>query len=394
MRAIALVTIVLFLTLLGGSASMADTTVSPQAALARLFTSSHVDADWFAQSFLEQVPAASVQAIVSQLITQLGAFKSITPEGSKYRVLFEHGDDLASIVLDSSGRISGLFFESPQPYAASFQAALDAFKDLPGKVSVYVTDNDALRASLSADSPLAVGSTFKLAVLNALARAVHAGTTSWQTVVKLDARRKSLPSGVLQTWPADAPLTVYTYAALMISQSDNTAADAMLLLSGRSNVERYGPRNRPFLTTREAFILKDPKNADLLSRYRAANSSQRLKLLSEVDALPLPDPGIFGGGPLDTDIEWFFTTHELCGLMKTVQQLPFMSINPGVANPSDWTRVAYKGGSEPGVLNLTTWLVSKNGSTHCVSATWNDDKPVDDLKFYGLYKSLIYTLKT
>jgi beta-lactamase class A len=371
---------------------LADTAQSAKVALEQLFTSQHVQADWFAASFLEQVPASQVETIVGQLKTQLGAFKSITPEGSKYRVNFEHGDDLASIVLDPSGHISGLFFEAPLVYAASFESALDAFKELPGKVSVYVVANDKQRAALAAQTPLAVGSTFKLAALNAVVAVVVARATSWSAVIKLDSRRRSLPSGVLQTWPNGAPLTVYSYAALMISQSDNTAADAMLELAGRAAVERFGPRNRPFLTTREAFVLKDPHNAALLSRYRAGTVSQRRQLLGQIDALPLPDAAMFSGAPQDTDIEWFFTTSELCALITKVEHVPFMSINPGVAEPADCARVAYKGGSEPGVLNLTTWLAAKNGSTYCVSATWNDDKALDDLKFFGLYKSLLSTL--
>jgi hypothetical protein len=47
----------------------------------------------------------------------------------------------------------------------------------------------------------------------------------------------------------------------MISVSDNTAADALLSIAGRENVEKFAPRNRPFLSTREAFILKAVPNA-------------------------------------------------------------------------------------------------------------------------------------
>ena len=36
------------------------------------------------------------------------------------------------------------------------------------------------------------------------------------------------------------------------------------------------------------------------------------------------------------------------------------------------TTVAYKGGSEIGVLNLTTQVTGKDGSTYCVAFTWND----------------------
>ena len=215
----------------------------------------------------------------------------------------------------------------------------------------------------------------------------------WESIIRLQERNKSLPSGELQNWPDGSPVDVFSLAAIMISESDNTAADTLLAYVGRRSVEAFAPRDRPFLSTRDAFILKDPNRADMLKRYRAADKSERRSLLKQIDALPLPDVSIFSGDPLATDVEWFFSTRELCDLMRSVEVLPLMSINPGVAEASDWKRVAYKGGSEPGVLNLTTWLVAKNGKNYCVSATWNNDKPLDETKFFGLYKSLLANLQ-
>lgn len=394
MRRVALAVGVALLVAFAHGRAVASPTLTPKDALARLFTAAHIDSSWFAQSFLDQVSAAQVETIVGQLKSQLGAFQSLEAQRSKFRVVFARGDDMASIVLDDKGQITGLFFEVPQPRASSFQGALDAFKDLQGRVSVTVLENGSERAAVSRDLVLGVGSAFKLAVLNALKGRIDAGQTSWQSIIRLQARNKSLPSGELQNWPDGSPLDVFSLAASMISQSDNTAADTLLDYVGRRNVEAFAPRDRPFLSTREAFILKDPNRADLLKRYRAANESERRNLLKQIDALPLPDASIFSGGPLATDVEWFFSTRELCGLMRNVEALPLMSINPGVAEASDWKRVAYKGGSEPGVLNLTTWLVAKSGKTYCVSATWNDDRPLEETKFFGLYKSLLANLQT
>jgi hypothetical protein len=56
--------------------------------------------------------------------------------------------------------------------------------------------------------------------------------------------------------------------------------------------------------------------------------------------------------------------------------------------------VAYKGGSEPGVLNLTTWLLARDGRPFCVSATWNNPQArLDESQFFLLYTSLLNTLK-
>jgi hypothetical protein len=48
-----------------------------------------------------------------------------------------------------------------------------------------------------------------------------------------------------------------------------------------------------------------------------------------------------------------------------------MTINPGIPSPG-WKRIAYKGGSDAGVLNLTSYVTAPDGTSYCVSATWND----------------------
>jgi len=180
----------------------------------------------------------------------------------------------------------------------------------------------------------------------------------------------------------------------MISISDNTAADALLSIAGRENVEAVAARNRPFLSTREAFILKDPANEALLVRYRAADSAGRRALLPQIDKLRLPDVAIFAQGkPLATDIEWFFTSGELCTLIDGVRGLGAMQINPGLASKKEWRQVAYKGGSEPGVLNFTTALTAQNGRHYCVAATWNSEGVVDENKFAKLYTGVLASLE-
>ena len=239
---------------------------------------------------------------------------------------------------------------------------------------------------------LAVGSAFKLAVLAALQDQVAQGLRQWDEVVALDPAWKSLPTGILQTWPDGAPLTLHTLAALMISQSDNTATDALIHLVGREAVEAYSPRNKPFLTTREAFVLKE--NEALLAQYRQAGERGRRALLGRLASEPLPSTEIFATGPRALDVEWFMTATELCTLMARVQGLPLMSINPGVADPEAWARAAFKGGSEPGVINLTTGLVRADGSRLCVVATWNTETPPAGMEsqFISLYSRLLAAL--
>src|SRR5690606_19908040 len=177
--------------------------------------------------------------------------------------------------------------------------------------------------------------------------------------------------------PAGTPVTLASLANLAMSISDNTATDALIALTGRDAVEAVSPRNTPFLTTREMFTLKSENNADLRRRWSAADAASRQRLLPEIAGLPLPDPGELSSVPT-IDIEWFMSAAELCALLDDTAALPALRINPGLARPSDWTEIAYKGGSEPGVLSFATRLAGEDGAAHCVVATWNDDAALDD----------------
>lgn len=372
----------------------AQAPLTPKAALERLFTEQPAKAEWFAPVFLQQVPLAQVEAILQQLLGGLGRYEGVEPDGPNFRVNFERGVVPAQISLDAQGRIQGLFFRPPQPKTAlTSEQLLAEYRKLPGQVSVLVLEGTQERLGLNTDSVLAVGSSFKLAVLEALRQQIEAGQRRWGDTVPLRPEWKSLPSGTLQNLPDGTSLSLEQYATQMISISDNTATDALINIVGRAEVEKLTPRNRPFLTTREAFVLKNPQNREWLERYRA-NPAERAALLPQLARLPLPDVSVFAGGPVAVDVEWFFSTRELCALMGRVQALPLMSLNPGLANPADWQRVAYKGGSEPGVLNLTTWLTAKDGRQYCVSATWNNPQArLDENQFFLLYTSLLNSLK-
>jgi beta-lactamase class A len=375
-------------------ASALAQTLEPQQALERLFTLRPAKAEWFAPTFLSQVSPAQIDQIIGQLEAQLGKYRSVRPEGQDFVVELEKGLLPTKIALDPQGRIAGLLFQAPRPKVNSLEDALAGFRSLPGKVSVLVLENGQPRALLNPDEPLAVGSAFKLAVLAALKAEIDAGKRKWSDVVELRPEWKSLPSGVLHSWPDGSPLTLHTLAAEMISISDNTATDALISTLGREPMEVLSPRNRPFLTTKEAFILKNPANKALLERYLKGDAVARRALLPELKSAPLPTESDFAGGPVALEVEWFFSVRELCGLMERVQSLPLMSINPGVASPADWARAAFKGGSEPGVLNLTTGLEGKNGKRYCVCATWNNPQAaLDQTQLVALYSGILEALK-
>ena len=364
-------------------------TVTPETVLSRLFTEPELTSNWFADSFLAQISLAQIEQILTGITSSLGPYQSVEAAGDRYLLTFERGVVPTRLVLNGSGQITGLLFETPQLTDVSLTELTQQFAELPGEASLLVVKDGMALTAHNADQPLAVGSAFKLLILQVLQQQIQAGTHAWDDVMPLQAELRSLPSGRLQDWPAATPMTLQTLATMMISESDNTATDHLLALVGRDAVEALTPHNRPFLSTRQAFILKDPQNQALLQRYRRSSERERRGVLNAIAPLPLPAVSIFNEGPIALDIEWFFSTRSLCSTIATVADLPLMQVNPGLVDPANWQQVAFKGGSEPGVENFTTELVDADGHRYCVSATWNNPDGIDEIEFSTLYRSVI-----
>ncbi len=367
--------------------------LTPQQALERFFTTPAVQADWFAPPFLQHISVSQIEGVLSQVTQNLGDYQSVATTETGFEIRFEQGTVPAQIQLNGNGQIISLFFQ-PAVTPISPEEAASAMQSAPYPTSLLILKNGTEQANVNADEPLAVGSAFKLAVLATLQEQIRAEDRSWDTVIELKPEWKSLPSGILQDWSAGSVLTLETLATLMISISDNTATDALINIVGRDNIEALTPHNQPFLTTREFFTLKNPANADWLERYRQGDLEAQRQVLTEVPNLPPPDASVFAGNPVSIDIEWFFTGRELCQLIEQVAPLSAMRVNPGVANPADWQQIAFKGGSEPGVLNLTTWLVDEAGDTYCITTTWNNpDQALDETALSQFHQSAIAGLK-
>lgn len=229
----------------------------------------------------------------------------------------------------------------------------------------------------------------------------------------LEPEAVSLPSGILQNWPPGSPLTLYTLAALMISQSDNTAADQLLRTLGRYQVEKILPamghsdpmRNVPFLSTVEMFKLKGGPEAGKL--YLAKDPhTRRVYLESEISRqshrhlAPLTRPSYIDR------IEWFASAADLCQAMNwirkqtetgpTAMARDILAINSGlVVSKKPWHYIGYKGGSETGVLNVTFLLQAEAGDWYAFAASWNNEtQPLDESKFFSLTERIIQLIQT
>jgi beta-lactamase class A len=368
----------------------------------------------FSPSFLAHIPAAQLQAVTQQLTAAHGALQrveSVEPVSTdRARIAFamERAIVRMEMALDAEAphRISGLVVSGVEPRGGDSAASvITELRALPGQVNFAIARLDGpqptLLNSIEPDRPLALGSAFKLVILAELSRQVQAGQHRWNEVVPLD--RHSLPSGMLQQWPLGSPLTLHSLASLMISISDNTATDVLLHLAGRENVERMmtrigmqsAARNRPFLSTMEAFQLKS-EDAQNLARWTSGDEAARRAWLreryerggSEVDVSRLMgDPHA-----IDT-VEWFASANDLVRVMDWLRRngddttRAIMAINPGLGRQvaGEFGYMGFKGGSEPGVINLTFLIRNNAGTWHVVTAGWNNPAaPVDEAKFVGL----------
>ncbi len=196
----------------------------------------------------------------------------------------------------------------------------------------------------------------------------------------------------MHSWPDGSPVTLHTLAAMMISISDNTATDMLLHTLGRENIERRipaigvtaGARNRPLLSTREAFALKRG-GPELLARWTAADERARRAILESLATAPLGTRA--GSGPIGIEeAEWFASAEDMVRAVDWLRRnggdetRAIMAINPGLSPDlaGEFSYFGYKGGSEPGVINMTFLVRSRSGVWHAITGSWNNSAAVVD----------------
>lgn len=296
----------------------------------------------------------------------------------------------ATVILRGGGTLQA---QNLTPASAASRAA-HALQALPGSTSLLVLEDGRELMAYRASAPMAVGSSFKMALALTLRKQIETGKHRWTDVVRIKPIWR-VPGGVLFDWAAGTPATLEMLAGFMISKSDNTGTDAILHIVGRRNAEAYTGRNRPLLSTHDLYFFRDLRNRRWVERYRQADAAQRRAILESIQDRPLDvDHGIFVDTPHDLDIEWYFTNRELCGLIAQVADLPIMGIEARGIDKDDWKRVAFKGGSEPGVLSGTYSLTNKAGRTYCVSFSWNNPRaPVNAGAILPILTKLFAALK-
>jgi hypothetical protein len=354
----------------------------------------------FDASFLAAVPPDQVLGLISQLqdVTAPITFERVLDEPSDLQLtaLFLGRDGTyAGITITVDGeqehRILGLFL-SPISDATPVVPVLSGWDDLEAVLAAAgpnygisaneIAEDGTLTQlhGVNADLSLPIGSAFKFYVLAPLAERIAAGTSTWEQELVITGAVKSFPSGVTQLEPDGGKIAIKELATRMISISDNTATDMLLEHVGRDACEaaltmlgNSAPeKSLPFLKTREMFTFKLSGDADRLARYANGDEPTRREILEAMagEALPPLDSAANWTKPIAIDtIEWFASMADLGRAMVWLwnesdkpgltELKEVLTKNPGVPNNAEvWKTVAYKGGSEPGVIALS-WLLER-----------------------------------
>jgi Beta-lactamase enzyme family len=255
---------------------------------------------------------------------------------------------------------------------------------------------------LHPDAPLALGSTFKLWILAALATEIEAGRATWDEQLQVNEAWKSSSDGEVFGIAAGTPVSLRRYAELMISISDNSATDHLLYRLGRRTVEAamiasgvIGPTaNIPLLGTRELFLLKYGPSTTTTSYLAGTADARRAELDGLLAGRPLSDLGTAASpeGPTHVaDLEWFASPADLCRTHLYLAELSghsglhaiaeILKVNPGMSFDEQWTDVRFKGGSEPGVAFAAWRLERRDGHAYVIAGGGTDEtKQINELR--------------
>ena len=130
---------------------------------------------------------------------------------------------------------------------------------------------------------------------------------------------------------------------------------------------------------------------ELRAAYLAADEAGRRAILSDLADVRADSLAVTAFlNPIEPDrLEWFGTLLDLCMVHVLLQEralepglepvAEILSLNPGVPS-DDWDYIAFKGGSEPGLLAVS-WLVRDGERTFAFAATVLDrEQPIEELE--------------
>ncbi|MBP7796928.1 MAG: serine hydrolase [Elusimicrobiales bacterium] len=364
----------------------------------------------FDKSFFTAISEDEIVKILKELYKQNGSVVSITTVTYRSELsgdfLFHTDKEYAipvSITINKNGKVTSLFFKPSFGKTLSFNDITKKFESLPYEskamlVERYDNITDKMY-SLNEDMPIAVGSSFKLYILAYIIE----NKLSWSKVINILPSDRSLPSGRMQLYPDNAPVTLFSLTEAMISQSDNTATDTLIRFIGREKLEKFinsfsekKDLNVPLLKTSELFKIKS--STDVAEEYIRLDIKGKRKMLDEIKNKEINIDSIDFSKPyLVNSLEWFFSPKDMCNIMSYFKGKndPYantiLSMNTGLdTKTAGYVWAGYKGGSESGVLSTTWFLKANDDRYYCITASVNDsDKNIDEKEYFSIMQDII-----
>ncbi len=365
----------------------------------------------FDKSFFKRISLPDLNRIFSGLYRDNGVVEEtllVSSRASSGHFFFDtSGNYRIPAVLSlnpDSGRIDGLFLSPAYRKDPRLAEVKEGLAALPGRAGLLVMrlgeDREALEA-LRPDEYFAVGRAIDLYLLGAIVRE----GLPWGRVLTLREVDKAA-GGPLRGWPAGAPLTLHTLAALMISERDGTAADALVSALGRRTVEaslaplgHSAPaRLRPFLkASEEARLAAD---TGLALKYLNLPEAEKYYFLDRFSGPAAktapPARSAFGLGR----IGWQASPSDLCRLISYLEKSgdskawEIMALNKGAGKAAGgFLYAARAGGAAPGMLSAAWLLKNKKSERFCLAAVWNEEgADLDEVKFSSLVDAALEAL--
>lgn len=361
----------------------------------------------FSPSFRAAISAERVRQILVSIFQQDGSCQNISVISKdqiknktvKIKMKTQTTNQKVKLVVDDQGLISGLMFDGSdktQEHITDIKTLATAYEKIGPIYSVVLNDLETSSNLISVNEniPIALGSEFKLYILNRLVLDIFEKKYQWSDEIKLDEAQKSFPSGVMQNWPAGKSYSIEQYAGLMISKSDNTATDHLINFIGRVRIEEsmrglnsFLEQTLPFMKTMDLFRVRT-LNEDQVNKYMNLGYEQRIEFLSTLEKSTSREDIMknLKDSPEDiAKIEWFASTQDICRVVQKLYEsskadskvLNIMSLSvPFVwlEDDADFDYVGYKGGSEPGVMTMTFLLKSKKQKWYCLSMGINNSQ--------------------
>ncbi|MEV8639054.1 serine hydrolase [Streptosporangium sp. NPDC051023] len=360
----------------------------------------------FAESFLTAISVDEINTFAGGLKgLALESLTTVKPTVLQGTAKLGEQRYLIAISVDGDGKINELQIPpapGPVPPGPKSWSELDSrLRTVAPNVGFLAAEIDArgrcqVVHGVAEDKPRPLGSIFKLYVLGAVAEKIRDGGLSWNTKLTIKPEWKSPSEGGLWDRPDNSTVTVREAAKLMISISDNTAADMLIHTVGRKAVEAkvrqwsdHSELNTPFLTTKEFFLLKGVNHPEQARTYLGLGVAKKREYLKNVvDKQALTDIKQWDK-PREVDtIEWFGSPRDICRAYVGLTKLNSRPLSDALSgydgldlNSKKWPTVWFKGGSELGLLDLAYLGRSASGRTYVVTALAYDTKePLDESK--------------